>query len=552
MTRRRFLVTAALPYANGKLHVGHIAGAYLPSDIFVRYLRSRGDEVAFICGSDDHGVPILLTALKEGGNPREVVERYHAAQDAGFKGLGIVFDVYGKTLSDRHIRVSREFFQKVHDNGYLRKKATDQLYDPVQGMFLPDRYVKGTCHYEDCRSPEALGDQCETCGRTIDPLKLIDPVSVVSGARPEVRQTSHWYFDLPKLAPRLQAWIEGHPEWRPVVRNFSLGIIKDGLPERAMTRDLEWGVPVPLPDPDAKGKVLYVWFDAPIGYVSFTGEIDADWARWWKDPDCKIVHFIGEDNIVFHAVIWPGMLMAEGSFQLPSNVVANCFLNIQFPGHEEEKQSKSRGTAVWVEDVLSHHEPDTIRYYLTLIAPENQRTAYRPEELVTRNNDELVAALGNFIHRSVVFAHKYTDGKVPAATKIDVADREQLASIATLADRVGEALEGFRFKSALGILMAEARQANKYFDTQAPWESRKKDMARCETTIHVCLATARALGIAMAPFLPFGAETLRGILGLEPGEFVWAKAGEPLEPGRALRPAQILWKKIDVEKEAKA
>ena len=554
MSARRFLVTAALPYANGRLHVGHIAGAYLPADIYVRYLRSRGDEVGFICGSDDHGVPILLTAQKEGMTPREVVEAYHAGHERDFRGLGIEFDVYGQTMSQTHHRMSQEFFRKVHEAGYLVKKTSEQLYDPEKEIFLPDRYVRGRCHHEGCDNPGALGDQCERCGRTIDPLQLIDPVSVVSGTHPEVRSTVHWYFRLPAVAERLTEWIEGHPEWRPQVRNFALGLIQDGLPERAMTRDLSWGVPVPLDEPEAEGKVLYVWFDAPIGYISFTaqwceaqGGSTEDYERWWKDPDTKIVHFLGEDNTVFHAVIWPGMLMAEGTYQLPEQVVANSFLNIQFPGEDEVKQSKSRDTAVWVEDFLLEHDPDPLRYYLTIIAPENQRTAYRPEEFVSRNNDELVAALGNFIHRTLTFAHKYLDGRVPEVDSFDDADEAQLASLASLPERVGQEIEAMRFKNALSTLMAEARQANRYLDAQAPWKSRKTDPPACARTVRVCLQTVRALAIVMTPLLPFAAEKVRRMLGLETAEFSWNHAADPLPGGAALGEAELLFKKIETE-----
>ncbi|MBI4616240.1 MAG: methionine--tRNA ligase [Planctomycetes bacterium] len=549
---RRFLVTAALPYANGKLHVGHVAGAYLPADIFVRYLRSRGDEVAFICGSDDHGVPIQLSAEREGVSPPEVVDRYHASQERDFRGLGIEFDIYGKTMSPRHIATSQAFFQRVYDNGYLKKRNTSQLYDPQAGRFLPDRYVKGTCHHPGCGNPEALGDQCEKCGRTIDPLKLGDPVSVLTGARPEVRDTFHWYFELPRFGERLRAWIEGHPEWRSQVRQFTLGLLKEGLPERAMTRDLGWGVPVPLADPDAGGKVLYVWFDAPIGYVSFTAEWcerttgrATDYQTWWKDPETSIVHFIGEDNTVFHALIWPAMLLAEGSFELPANVVANCFLNFQFPGKDEEKMSKSRGTAVWIEDYLREFEPEALRYYLTSVAPENQRTAYRADEFVGHTNDELVATLGNFVHRTVTFAHRYFEGKVPAAGDLDPQDRAHLESLRSLPGRVGAEIEGMHFKAGLETIMAEARGANRYFDSKAPWQTRKTDLGSCGRAIHVCLWTARTLATVMAPYLPFAGEKARKMLGLSAGEFVWTRAADPLVAGSSLGAAEILFKKIE-------
>ncbi len=485
MPRRRFTVTAALPYSNGLLHVGQIAGAYLPADIFVRYLRSRGDEVAFICGSDDYGVPVLLAARKEGKKPQEVTDYYRALQRQDYDGLGINFDIYsGTNTTDIHTEFSQQFFLKCLENGYLEKRTSRQLYDPEAGMFLPDRYVEGTCHY--CGSGGARGDQCEACGKLIEPTKLIQPRSVITGATPEVRDTVHWFFRLPDFEERLRDWIGGHEEWRPMVRNFSLGLLEQGLPVRSITRDLDWGIPVPLPeDPDARGKVIYVWFDAPIGYVSFTeqwcrqqGGRPGDYERWWKDPDCKIVHFIGEDNVIFHALIWPAMLMAEGSFQLPDNVAANCFLNIQFPGQEETKMSTSRGTGVWINEYLNDYPPEPLRYYLTMIAPERQRTAFKFEDLVRRNNEELVAALGNFVHRNMIFAHKYFDAAVPARGEPSPQDREQLSMVGGLAERVSERMEGYRFKEALQEVMEAARQSNRYFDYSEPWALRK---TRCRS-----------------------------------------------------------------------
>ena len=554
MAKRRFTVTAALPYSNGLLHVGHLAGCYLPADIFVRYLRSHGDEVIFVCGSDDYGVPVSLTARKEGRTPREVADFYRAEQKADFDGMGIAFSIYGGTsATDIHTRVSQHFFRKLLENGYLEKRSTQQLYDPQAGMFLPDRYVEGTCPF--CSTGGARGDQCEACGKTLDPILLVQPKSVVTGATPEVRQTVHWFFLLPKLEDRLRNWITGHPEWRPMVRNFTLGLLEQGLPVRAITRDLEWGIPVPLPDdPDAAGKVLYVWFDAPIGYVSFTaqwceqqGGRAEDFEKWWKDPDTRIVHFIGEDNVVFHALIWPGMLMGEGSFQLPHNVPANCFLNIQFPGAEETKISKSRGTAIWIKEYLREGQPDTLRYYLTMIAPERQRTAYSPQDLVHRNNDELVAALGNFVHRNMTFAGRYFEGRVPARGELGAQDREQLDRIAALPGRVGALIEEYRFKDALGEVMSAARDSNKYFDYREPWKLRKANMAACGTVINVCLNTAKTLAVVMEPFLPFAARKAAGMLALALQEMTWAAAADPLPEGRALGEPVILFDKIEEE-----
>lgn len=550
---RRYLVTGALPYSNGRLHVGHIAGAYLPADIFVRYHRACGDEVRFICGSDDNGVPITMTARKEGKTPGEVAQFYHDLQEKDFAGLGIAFDIYGSTRLPIHFEISQHFFTRCMEEGYLTKKTSKQLYDPELSMFLPGRYVKGTCPF--CGHEEAHGDQCESCGRTIDPLDLGNPVSVESGATPEARETVHWFFQLDAFRRRLLDWHATHPEWRTVVKAFTGGLLKEQLPERAITRDLEWGIPVPLPDdPDAQGKVLYVWFDAPIGYVSYTAEWckahggDADdYAKWWKDPDTKIVHFIGEDNVVFHAIMWPAMMMAEGTFELPDNVVANCYLNIKFSGKDEEKMSKSRGTAIWIGEYLKVFEPDPLRYYLTMIAPEGQRTAYSVEDYVSRTNDELVAALGNFVHRTVTFAHKYFDGKVPDPGERGDVDNAQLAAVVSTKEKVTERLEACRFREALLELMAGVRECNRYFDAKAPWKERKEDLARCGVTINVCLQTVRALATLFAPYLPFAATKVQRILGIEDGALPWDAFLDEIPAGRKLGKPEILFTKLDPE-----
>ncbi len=568
MPKRRYIVTSGLPYSNGRLHVGHVAGAYLPADTWVRYRRARGDDVLFVCGSDDNGVASLISARKEGRDVRELTAHYNARQKADFEGLGIVFDVYGGThqpgFVELHERLSREMFRSIDDKGYFTKKRAMQLYDPQAGQFLPDRYVKGTCYHlradgTPCRYPEAYGDQCESCGSAIEPMKLIDPVSTITGARPEPRETTHWYLRLDRFEASLRAWLEGkredrpgEPAWREWVLNFALGQVRQGLPERAMTRDLDWGVPVPLDDPEAAGKVLYVWFDAPIGYVSFTAkwceEHEGDWRgyeRFWKAEDCSIVHFIGEDNTVFHALIWPAMLMAEGSYRLPSQVVANAFLNIKFPGAEEQKISKSRGTAIWIEEYLRRLDPDPLRYYLTAIAPESSRTAFDAGDFVARNNGELLNALGNFVNRTVTFAHKYLGGTVPEPGSRDDADRAQLAAVAAAAGKVGEHLDGFRFKAALAEVMALARTSNGYFDLKKPWRQRKDDLAACGTTLNVCLQTVRGLGTVMAPFLPFSAERIRAMLRLPEGPLPWDGATAELSGGHALGEPVILVRKLD-------
>ncbi|QDU62089.1 Methionine--tRNA ligase [Planctomycetes bacterium Pan216] len=550
---RRFLITGALPYSNGRLHVGHIAGAYLPADIYVRYLRSRGDDVLFVCGSDDNGVAITLSAQKEGLTPPEIVAKYNASQQRAFEGLGIDFDVFGGTHTpdyvERHTELSQEFFKSIYDKGYFTKRTTSQLYDVQADRFLPDRYVTGTCYL--CGAEGAYGDQCEACGHSMDPLKLKDPKSVFSGTTPEVRETTHWYLRLDEFQEPLAQWLEEREGWRPTVLNFAKGQIKLGLPERAMTRDLDWGIPVPLDDPDAAGKVLYVWFDAPIGYVSFSstllerqGGSPSDYEEWWKSPDCKIVHFIGEDNIVFHAIIWPAMLMAEGTYQLPHQVVANSFLNIKFPGKDEEKISKSRGTAVWIEDYLTEFDPDPLRYYLTAIAPENARTAYDPDEFLVRNDSELLATLGNFVNRNITFAHKYFDGKVPEVGARSEVDEKLLRLCGEQAEKVAEQLEGFHFKAGLTEVMALARAGNLYLDEKKPWSQRKEDLAACGTTINVCLQVVRALMVLMQPFLPFSARKCLEMLQLDESALQWDQATTELPAGTALADPTMLFKKL--------
>lgn len=583
MPTRRFLVTAALPYSNGRLHVGHIAGAYLPADIFVRYLRSRGDEVRFICGSDDNGVAIEISARKENTTPAELSGRYNRRQAVDFEGLGIHFDIYGGThqpeFVELHNRLSQEFFTTIYKNGHFVKRTTEQLYDVTAGKFLPDRYVTGTCYHslpdgKPCGNPQALGDQCEQCGNSIDPLKLGSPVSTITGTTPEKRTTTHWYLQLGRFQGMLADWFSlVSLDWRPIVTNFALGSIRTGLPERAMTRDLEWGVPVPLDDPDAKGKVLYVWFDAPIGYVSFTAALcqqrDGDWRRykeWWQEPDCQVIHFIGEDNIVFHALIWPSMLLGtqftsqdvdargsayadpkrKGYFQLPSNVVANAFLNIRFPGKEEEKISKSRGTAVWIEDYLKFFDPDPLRYYLTINAPENQRTAWSFDEFVERNNSELIATLGNFVNRWQKIVTDDFGRKVPPFDQADDLEHQLLAMTSSLPHEVADDIEATRFKAALGRIMEAFRECNRYIDTRAPWTTRKTDLPRTAATIHACIQAVRTLGVLLEPFLPFASEKIRASLNVPKEKWAWGCAAERLPVGHELGPIpEVLFRKLD-------
>lgn len=557
----RFLVTAALPYSNGRLHVGHIAGAYLPADTYVRFLRLTGKNVRFVCGSDDHGVASLIRARDEGVSVEELTRHYYANQKASFDGLGIRFDIYGGThqagFKEIHEAFCEDFFLALYEKGYFTKKTTAQLYDASVGQFLPDRYVKGQCYA--CGSTDAFGDQCESCGILIDAVNLIEPVSVLSGTRPEVRQTTHWYLRLDQFREQLKTWLaskheptDGSPSWRGHLLNFVEGQLKNALPERAMTRDLTWGVPVPIDDPDAKNKVLYVWFDAPIGYVSFTAKLcevldhdECNYADWWKSTDCRIVHFIGEDNSIFHALIWPAMLMAEGSYQLPWQVVANAFLNIQFPGQEEEKISKSRGTAIWIEDYLNHFDPDALRYYLTCIAPEGRRTTFDVNGFVERNNNELLARLGNFVNRTLTFTKRYLDNVVPAAGSRAETDLKQLEMVARQSEAVKKCLEQFQFKKGLEQVMVLAKAGNVYFEEKAPWADRKNDMETCATTINTCLQVVKALAVLIEPYLPFSSRKMLFMLGLNEGSLTWDEILSELPEGHRLGTPEVLFSKLD-------
>ena len=574
MTKQQYLITAALPYSNNRLHVGHIAGAYLPADIYVRYLRACGHNVRFICGSDDNGVAALKSAREEGISVEQLTAKYNLTQRDSFEGLGITFDIYGGThqpdFAETHTRICQEFFLKIHEKGLVTKRTTKQLYDTEAKQFLPDRFVKGVCPV--CKSDRAYGDQCENCGRAMDQTELLNPVSTMTHTTPELRETTHWFLRLDQMQERLAAWLGAKKDpqvaqahWRNIVINQSVGRIEaEGLPERAMTRDMTWGIPVPLDDPDAKGKVLYVWFDAPIGYVSFTavlgerlGEGPEGYKDWWQNPDCRIVNFIGEDNIVFHAITFPAMLLAThdsdvaqgvtGEYQMPHNVVANAFLNFKFPGKEEEKMSKSRGTAIWIEDYLKDFDPDPLRYYLTAIAPEQQRSAFELADFVARNNGELLAALGNLVNRTITFAHKYFDGKVPPTGERDDIDRKHLAACRAGVEKITTELEACHFKNALGEVMEIARLGNGYFDLTKPFKTRKTDMDACGRAVNVCLQTVRTLTTVMGPFLPFGAEKCRRMLGLDETAAMWTTATDELPDGHALGEAEYLVKKLDPE-----
>ena len=544
----RYLVTSALPYANGRIHVGHVAGAYLPADIYVRFLRSTGRDAIFVCGSDEHGVPITIAAEEAGVSPKEIVDKYHAANSRAFAGLDIDFDVYGRTTSALHAEGSREFFLKLHSAGYIEDKIGPQLHCPKCERFLPDRYVHGTCPNAECGFTDAKGDQCEACGRELSTLELVEPRCAICGDKPEPRETRHWYLKLGDFQERLDAWLSEKQGWRDNIGAFCKGVFHEGLRSRAITRDISWGIPVPLEE--AAGKVLYVWFDAPIGYLSFTRELFAErgdpegWKRYWCDPQSAVIHFIGKDNIVFHAMTWPAMLMGHGGINLPANVVANEFLNVR-----GQKSSKSRNWAVWIEEYLESFPVDPLRYYLTANAPEGRDTDFRWEDFQQRNNAELAAALGNFAHRTLSFAGKYFDGAVPERGELDEAALAALAEAGTATGEVRAGIEAFRFKAGLQRLMKLAQSANRYFDAASPWKSRKTDMAACGTAINVCLALVDRLAALMYPFMPGSAAKLEGYLGRDAGELPrqWDSLGDGPAPGTRLGKPQPLFRQIEDE-----
>lgn len=504
---KRTLVTCALPYANGPVHIGHLAGVYVPADIYVRYLRLRGEDVLYICGSDEHGVPITIKAKKEGCTPQDIVDRYHKIIKDSFSGLGINFDIYSRTSSDVHSKTASDFFRKLYDDGKFIEKESEQYYDEEAKTFLADRYITGTC--PKCGAENAYGDQCEKCGSTLSPDELINPKSALSGAEPIKKKTKHWYLPLDQYESWLSEWIlQGHKEWRSNVYGQCKSWIDGGLQPRAVSRDLEWGVPVPVEG--AEGKVLYVWFDAPIGYISNTKELlPQSWETWWKSQDTKLVHFIGKDNIVFHCIVFPSMLKADGSYILPENVPANEFLNL-----EGDKISTSRGWAVWAQEYLRDFpgQQDVLRYVLTANAPETKDNDFSWKDFQTRNNSELVAIFGNFVNRAIVLTHKYFDGKVPADLKPEPIDADTLAELKPLRESMEKYLDGYKFREALKEAMNIARLGNKYLTETEPWKVAKTDMDRTASILNTALQICANLAIAFEPFTPFAAEKLRSML----------------------------------------
>ncbi len=536
---KRTLITSALPYANGPVHIGHLAGVYVPADIYARYLRMKGEEVAFIGGSDEHGVPITIKAKNEGVTPQDVVDKYHNIIKDSFARFGISFDVYSRTSAKVHHETASEFFKKLYDEGKFIEKTSEQYYDEEAKQFLADRYIIGTC--PKCGNEKAYGDQCEACGSSLNATDLINPKSTLSGNIPVMKETKHWYLPLDQYEPWLREWIlEGHKEWKSNVYGQCKSWIDGGLNPRAVTRDLDWGVPVPVDGAD--GKVLYVWFDAPIGYISATKELTPEWKKWWKDPETRMLHFIGKDNIVFHCIIFPAMLKAEGTYILPENVPANEFLNL-----EGDKISTSRNWAVWLHEYLEEFpgKEDVLKYVLTANAPETKDNDFTWKDFQARNNNELVAILGNFVNRALVLTQKYYNGVVPAAGELLDVDKDALAQIVSLKADVEKSLDTFRFREALKIAMDMARLGNKYLADMEPWKVVKTDEERVKTIMNTCLQIAANLTIVFAPFLPYTMNKLRGFLNME--HLNWSELGRTdiLVAGHKVNEPELLFEKIE-------
>jgi len=537
---RRTTVTAALPYANGGIHIGHLAGVYVPADIYVRWLRLKKEDVKFICGSDEHGVPITIRAKKEGVTPQQVVDRYHKMIKDSFEEFGISFDIYSRTTSEIHNHVASDFFRKLYSEGKLIEKTSMQYYDEEAHQFLADRYITGECPH--CHNPKAYGDQCEKCGSDLAPTELINPKSTISGSKPVMRETKNWYLPLNEYQSWLKEWIlEGHKEWRPNVYGQCKSWLDLDLQPRAMTRDLDWGIPVPVKE--AEGKVLYVWFDAPIGYISNTKELlPDDWEKWWKDPETRLVHFIGKDNIVFHCIVFPTMLKAHGGYILPDNVPANEFLNL-----ENDKISTSRNWAIWLHEYLLEfpEKQDVLRYVLTANAPETKDNNFTWRDFQERNNSELVGIYGNFVNRALQLTKKYWNGVVPECGELTETDKSTLAEFKDVKTKVEALLGQFKFRDALKEAMNLARIGNKYIADCEPWKVAKTDMKRVETILNISLQLVANLSIAFEPFLPFSSARLRKMINIQ--DFDWNQLGNTnlLKAGHQLAEPELLFEKIE-------
>lgn len=536
---KRYLVTSALPYANGPVHIGHLAGVYIPSDIYTRYLRLRGADVISVCGSDEHGVPITIKARQEGVSPQVIVDKYHNIIKESFRRFGMSFDIYSRTTSPVHHKTASDFFRTLYEKGEFIEQTSEQYYDPEAKQFLADRYIVGTCPH--CQNDRAYGDQCEKCGSTLNPTDLINPKSAITGATPVLRKTKHWFLPLDKHEAFLRKWIlEDHKEWKPNVYGQCKSWLDLGLQPRAVSRDLDWGIPVPVEG--AEGKVLYVWFDAPIGYISATKELTPDWEKYWKDEETKMVHFIGKDNIVFHCIVFPSMLQAHGGYILPDNVPANEFLNL-----EGDKISTSRNWAVWLHEYLDEFpgKEDVLRYVLCANAPETKDNDFTWKDFQARNNNELVAILGNFVNRALVLTQKYYNGVVPAAGELTDYDRATIAEIPVIKKGLEDSIENYRFREALKVAMNLARLGNKYLADSEPWKLAKSDPERVKTILNIALQITANLAIVIEPFMPFTSEKLLKMLQIaNPG---WDSIGsmELLPAGHQIGKPELLFEKIE-------
>ena len=538
---KRYTVTTALPYANGPIHIGHLAGVYVPADIYVRYLRATNQDVVFIGGSDEHGVPITIKARQLGVTPQDIVDKYHEIIKKSFEDFAISLDIYSRTTNQVHHETASEFFKKLHDDGKFIEKTTEQYFDEANNQFLADRYITGECPH--CHNLNAYGDQCEQCGTSLNATDLINPKSAISGNTPVLKETKHWYLPLNDYDDFFKQWIlEDHKEWKPNVYGQCKSWIDMGLQPRAVTRDLDWGVKVPLENAD--GKVLYVWFDAPIGYISATKELRPDWEKYWKDEETKLVHFIGKDNIVFHCIIFPAMLKAEGSYILPENVPANEFLNL-----ENDKISTSRNWAVWLHEYLEEfpNQQDVLRYVLTAIAPETKDNDFMWKDFQTRNNSELLAIFGNFVNRTIVLIDKYYEGKVPECTEFTALDKEVIEEIKNIPQKVATLIEHYKFRDALTEMMNLARVGNKYLTETEPWKLQKTEPERVKTILNLSLQICANLAIICEPFLPFTAEKLNRMLNLSQQK--WAEAGrvDLVPTAHQINKAEHLFSKIEDE-----
>ncbi|WP_290017784.1 methionine--tRNA ligase [uncultured Alistipes sp.] len=538
---KRYLVTSALPYANGPVHIGHLAGVYIPSDIYTRYLRLRGRDVVSVCGSDEHGVPITIKARKEGVTPQEIVDRYHRIIKDSFERLGMSFDIYSRTSSPTHAVTASDFFRKLYDEGKFIEKSSMQYYDEEAGTFLADRYIVGTC--PKCGNDRAYGDQCEKCGSTLSPEELVDPHSAVSGSVPVLRETKHWYLPLDQYETFLRKWIlDSHKEWKTNVYGQCKSWLDGGLQPRAVSRDLDWGIPVPVEG--AEGKVLYVWFDAPIGYISATKDFTPDWEKYWKSEDTKMVHFIGKDNIVFHCIVFPSMLKAHGDYILPENVPSNEFLNL-----EGDKISTSRNWAVWLHEYLDEFpgKEDVLRYVLCANAPETKDNDFTWKDFQARNNNELVAVLGNFVNRALVLTQKYFGGTVPACGGLNDYDRETIAEVAAVKGSLEKNIENYHFREALKDAMNIARIGNKYLADTEPWKVVKSDPERVKTILYVALQITANTAVAIEPFMPFSARKILAMLAVD--KFDWERLGatDLIPAGHRIGEPALLFEKIEDE-----